>query len=313
MTINNESEIEKLKTEILNLKRDQEKYRVLYETSADALMTAKGPDWKFTSGNPSAIKLFNTQTEEKFISLSPRDLSPEKQPDGKLSSTKSIEMMEIALKNGSHYFDWTHKAYKGEKFEATVLLTLVEINDERFLQATVRDVSSQKETERKLKESEDGFKKAQRMAKVGSWEWDVGVDEVTWSEELFRMTGMDSQLPAPSFKEQEKMWLPDSWKKLNELVQETIKFGTPYNVELEMYASDKSIMNLITIGEAIKNNDGDIVGLRGTVQNITELNKSKIVLLEKIEELEILNKITINRELKMIELKKEIEKLKSEK
>src|SRR4030042_4759739 len=62
-----------------------ERYKVLFTFSKNAIMTLEPPNWKFTSGNDSAIKIFNVKDEKEFISLGPVDLSPEKQPDGQLS------------------------------------------------------------------------------------------------------------------------------------------------------------------------------------------------------------------------------------
>lgn len=51
------------------------------------------------------------------------------------------------MKEGSNFFEWTHKRHKGEDFPATVLLTRVEIGGKRFLQATVRDMGRQRRAE----------------------------------------------------------------------------------------------------------------------------------------------------------------------
>lgn len=124
-----------------------ERYKILYETSADAIMTLEPPEWRFTSGNPATIKMFNTQDEKEFISLGPGDLSPERQPDGQLSVDKSKQMIEKAMKEGSIFFEWIHKRYNGDDFPATVLLTKIKPDGEELLQATVRDISVQKKAE----------------------------------------------------------------------------------------------------------------------------------------------------------------------
>jgi PAS domain S-box-containing protein len=130
---------------------DLKKYKIFYEASSDALMTLEPPEWNFTSGNPAAVKLFGAKDEQEFISLRPWDFSPEKQPDGKKSADKAKEMVMKAMEEGSNFFEWTHKKYKGESFPATVLLTRVEIDGNKFLLATVRDISAQKNLEEDLR------------------------------------------------------------------------------------------------------------------------------------------------------------------
>jgi hypothetical protein len=115
-------------------------YKLLYDTSNDALMTIDPPNWKFTSANPATIRLFNVKDEKQFLSLTPSDLSPEKQSDGKLSRSKAKKMIQKAMKDGINSFKWIHKTYKGKIFNANVLLSKVKEKDRTFLQATVRKI-----------------------------------------------------------------------------------------------------------------------------------------------------------------------------
>ena len=129
--------------------RDSENmYRTLFESSQDALMTLEPPMWLFTSGNPSTLSMFRAKSLDEFLSMSPQDLSPDFQPDGRLSGEKAKDMISIAMRDGSCFFEWTHKRIGGEVFQATVLLTRVEHASKKFLQATVRDVTTIKLAER---------------------------------------------------------------------------------------------------------------------------------------------------------------------
>ena len=122
----------------------EERYRILFEASRDAIMTAAPPTWKFTAGNLACIRLFHARDEKEFVACGPSDLSPAVQPDGANSEQKSQEMIDIAMRTGSHFFEWQHKRITGEEFPATVLLTRVVLKDETFFQATVRDITEQK-------------------------------------------------------------------------------------------------------------------------------------------------------------------------
>jgi PAS domain S-box-containing protein len=123
------------------------RFRRLFESSRDAIMTVEPPSWKFTSGNPAAVTMFRAKTEQEFISCGPWELSPDRQPDGRASPEKAKEMIETALREGSHVFEWTHRRIGGEEFPADVLLTRVEEEGNVFLQATVRDITERKRVE----------------------------------------------------------------------------------------------------------------------------------------------------------------------
>jgi len=140
------------------IKESEEKFRSIVESSIDAIMTLEPPSWKFTSGNPATVKMFNTKDEKTFISLGPWEVSPKCQPDGQLSAVKAKKMIMKAMKEGSNFFEWTHKRLNGNDFPATVLLTRVKLSDRTFLQATVRDMTDKKKIEEERRESEEKFK-----------------------------------------------------------------------------------------------------------------------------------------------------------
>jgi PAS domain S-box-containing protein len=130
---------------------DIKRYKALFDSTNDAIMTLEPPEWKFTKGNMATLRMFNCVSDEQFESLPPWELSPEKQPDGQLSGDKAKAAIMKAMQEGSNFFDWTHKRYNGPEFAATVLLTKIKLGNKEFLQAIVRDVSKEKEIEAQLK------------------------------------------------------------------------------------------------------------------------------------------------------------------
>ena len=140
------------------LSESEERFRTLFENSRDALMTLSPPSWKFTSANPAIAEMFGVKDINEFIRCAPWELSPERQPDGRLSVDKAKDMIEIAVSDGYNFFEWKHRRVNGDEFLATVLLSRVEIKGELVLQATVRDISAQKKAEQELRDSEEKFR-----------------------------------------------------------------------------------------------------------------------------------------------------------
>jgi len=133
------------------LRESEERYRVLFETSQDALMTL-APPWQFTSCNSAALALFGVAEKGQFTALGPWDLSPHAQPDGRPSADAAGEAIAAAMRDGSRLFEWTHKRQDGLEFPATVLLTRIHQGGKSFLQATVRDITAQKQAENRIRE-----------------------------------------------------------------------------------------------------------------------------------------------------------------
>lgn len=150
--------------DITDRKMAEERYKILFNSSRDALMTIAPPNWKFTSANPATLKLFETNVENEYLAKGPGDVSPEYQPDGSRSSEKAKKMIQNALDKGSHYFEWTHQTLKGNEFPAIVLLTRIDVEGgQPFIQATVRDISNEKKAEKQLK---DKINELERYKKV---------------------------------------------------------------------------------------------------------------------------------------------------
>jgi len=138
-------------------------------------------------------------------------------------------------------------------------------------------------TAENLRTREEDLLQAQRVAQVGSWQWDPKTDLVSWSKELYRITGRDPNLAAPTFVDQSQLYTTESWQRLRAAVAEIMRTGTPYQLDLEIIRSDGSTKWITDRGEALRDAAGRIALLRGTAQDITERKCSEIALRESEE------------------------------
>ena len=122
------------------------------------------------------------------------------------------------------------------------------------------------------------LRESQRLAGVGSWTWEADTDTVRWSEELYHLSGRDPLLGAVSYKDHGTLFSPESWVQLQRVVEETLRTGAPYELDLEMIRADSTRIWLTARGEVQCDSTGRIVGLRGTVQDITERKQRELAL-----------------------------------
>ncbi|NCC50370.1 MAG: response regulator [Spartobacteria bacterium] len=114
------------------------------------------------------------------------------------------------------------------------------------------------------------MQKAERVAHVGSWEWDIASDTVTWSDELFRIFKLPPGVSAPSFTEHPKYYTPEGMDLLRRAVEGAVRDGTPYVLELTAVCVDGELKTCIVRGNAELGADGKPVRLFGSLQDITE-------------------------------------------
>lgn len=125
-----------------NLEESEEKYRLLFEKSKDAILLLSRDIW--LDCNESALHLFGYESKDQIIGLHPHETSPLFQSPGILSSIKAQEMIDLAFKNGYHQFEWKHRRKDGAIFYTDVVLTVIPINGSSVLYSVLRDITEQR-------------------------------------------------------------------------------------------------------------------------------------------------------------------------
>ncbi|MEG4307350.1 PAS domain S-box protein [Microcoleus sp. D3_18a_C4] len=143
------------------LQQSEAKFRSLYElTSLPVFMLC---DNAITDANTATLKLFGCTTPQELYGQNPGTLSPPFQPNGKDSLSLAHEMIAIAFERGKHRFDWVHQRLDGTDFPAEVVLTVIEVGNEKMIQAVIQDLTDRKLAEETLVRSEEALRQqAQR-------------------------------------------------------------------------------------------------------------------------------------------------------
>ena len=135
---------------------------------------------------------------------------------------------------------------------------------------THKDISARKQAEEALRQSQKELQEAQRIAHVGSWQLDMATNRVIWSDELYRILGLNSELPPPNYTEHFRLFTPESWERLRYSLPHIRKTGIPCGLELEIIRADGTHGWMLARGEAIRDGSGAIIGLHGVALDITE-------------------------------------------
>lgn len=119
---------------------------------------------------------------------------------------------------------------------------------------------------------------AQRVARVGSWELEVATRQVTWSQELFHLSGLTPHPKGSVEVHLSEIVHPDDWEQLHQAVNEAITSRKPYEVEHRVVRPDGTLRYMMSRGEVLCNEQDQVIKLAGTVADITERKQAELAL-----------------------------------
>ena len=132
--------------------------RALVEHAPEAIVVFDGDTGRFLFGNEHACRLYGVPME-KLTELTPADVSPEFQPDGRRSSELARELMAEALVGGTPVFEWIHQQRPGGRLIPTeVRLLRLPAEGQNLIRASIIDNTERKRAENALRESEEKFR-----------------------------------------------------------------------------------------------------------------------------------------------------------
>jgi PAS domain S-box-containing protein len=148
---NDQNLIGVISTDITEQRYNEEKYRVLFRDSTDAIFLLK--DNRIVDCNPRTLAVFKC-TQEQMIGRNPGEFSPPVQPGGRDSISLAAEMIERARSGETHSFEWRHLHCDGTAFTAEVTLTVMDLFSEEYVVGFLRDVTEFKKMQELMIQSE---------------------------------------------------------------------------------------------------------------------------------------------------------------
>jgi PAS domain S-box-containing protein len=133
-----------------------------------------------------------------------------------------------------------------------------------------------------LARSEGRLKEAQRLAHLGSWEWDLANSRATWSEEMFRLFGIANAPP----RDPEGMLAlvhPDDRAQAKVVLLAGVAARWPFHHQLRIVRPDGEARTILTYNEVVLDDQGAVTALRGAVQDLTDIERTAVALRESEE------------------------------
>ena len=176
---------------------------------------------------------------------------------------------ENLVSKGSEVRYWEYSPWELYRWRILGLAALLLI-ETLLIALLLRNIVKRKRAQELLHHKEGELAEAQRLARVGSWLWDTKTERLTWSDELYRIHGLDPGLPLTSYKEFARLFTPESRSRLRAAIEQALQTGWVQDLDLELVCADDSNRWVSVRGEAVRDAAGGVTCLRGTVQDITD-------------------------------------------
>jgi two-component system cell cycle sensor histidine kinase/response regulator CckA len=144
------------------------------------------------------------------------------------------------------------------------------------------DISERKRAEEKLIQSERQLAEAQQLAHVGNWNWDLQSNTLTWSDEHYRMFGLQPQEFTPSYQALLEYVHPQDRDRVTETVERSLKTLEPFSYHIRVIQPNGEVRIIHSRGNVTSNEQVQPIRVFGTAQDVTERKQAE----EKIRQAE---------------------------
>ncbi|MGZ6613185.1 MAG: PAS domain S-box protein [Solirubrobacteraceae bacterium] len=254
-------------------------YQALYENSPDGVLFTV-PDGTVLAANPAACQILG-RTEADICSLGRQGLAD-------LTDERWLPILAERARTG--YASGIARMLRADRTPIEVEMSARIFSDAAGNERTctiIRDVTDRVIMERELRRGRERLAEAERVAQMGSWEWDITTDRVSWSEGLLHIYGIaqDDFNSSATAGVEERVY-PDDRDRVRGELQRALSERSSFTLEYRGVRGDGRVRTLRNRGEVIVNDLGEPIRVVGIAQDITEAKLAQEALQNTSSELE---------------------------
>jgi PAS domain S-box-containing protein len=249
------------RSEIL-LKESEHRYRAIFENTGSA-MAITLPDGLFQEVNKGFEILTGYSREELAGRMRWTDFLTE---ENRQEMLHQRELRWSATGIRQNCFELRMRNRSGQMI--AVVGNWAAIADSQETVISLVDIAAQKRVEDALRQSQASLALAQRIASLGNWEWDVVSDQLTWSDEVYRIYGVDTSV-VPTHEGVLRAVHPDERENLIRVVNDALYNKKPFSLDYRVVLPSGVVRTLSSRAEVAFDAAGNPLRMVGTIQDVS--------------------------------------------
>ena len=221
---------------------------------------------RFVDANPAASGLLGYELEE-FQRLTVWDITPP------LQIEMGRQLWEQFISSGKLSGEYTLVCRDGSLRDVEYRAVARIRPGLHF--AIFHDITHRKLAEEKLRRSETQLAEAQRLTHIGSWIWNTVTGAVEWSDEMYRIFGLEPQSVSMTYEKVIRLIHEDDRTIVETALERTKRDHRPYELALRVLRQDDTVRWVHARGQLALDNEGQAVRMFGTIQDITERKQTQ--------------------------------------
>jgi PAS domain S-box-containing protein len=184
--------------------------------------------------------------------------------------------------------EWRFRRKDGSAIWVILSLALAdgEVVDETLAIGHVQDISTRKRAEDELRRSRERLAEAERVAQMGSWEWDITNDQTTWSEGMFQIHVLNPEEHDHSLGGWQQRIYPDDREPATRSVERALAERSSFAFEYRVIRGDGRVRTFRSRGDVVVDDAGQPIRLVGIAQDITDAKLTQEALQHASSDLE---------------------------
>ena len=146
-----------------------------------------------------------------------------------------------------------------------LVLLIVIVSRNEFIESLVAEKTD------KIKEQSRLLQAAEKEANIGHWQYTIDNQIIYWSEQTYKIHGVDKQKFTPDLKSAINFYHPEDQERLKKTLEDSIKKASPFSMQARIITPKNKIVDVISRGRVEQDKSGKVVSLFGTFQDITDL------------------------------------------